>query len=339
MTLTHSDSLRTGILLVNLGTPDAPTPAALRRYLAEFLGDPRVVELPRLLWWPILHGIILNTRPRKSAVKYATIWTEEGSPLLVHTRKLATTLQARLADQPGWRVDWAMRYGTPSISERLAALTDAGCRRILLFPLYPQYAASTTGTVIDAASTHWQQQRNIPEVRWLHGFAAHPAYIHALAESVRRHWQTHGPLDATGRLLMSFHGLPKKCSALGDPYEEECRQTARALAAALDLSDDQWAIAFQSRFGRAEWLQPYTTPTLRQWGAQGISRVDVLCPGFVADCLETLEEINGECREAFLESGGQAFHYLPCLNEDPLWVDAVAQLVRSTLHTAHMTKT
>jgi protoporphyrin/coproporphyrin ferrochelatase len=326
----HGTRARTAILLVNLGTPEAPTAAAVRRYLKEFLSDPRVVEIPRPLWWLILNGIILNVRPAKSAAKYALIWDREGSPLKVHTERQAKLLRGYLGEQgrAALLVDFAMRYGNPSIASVLARLKDAHCERILVLPLYPQYAASTTASTMDAISDFYRQTRNIPELRLVKHFHDHPAYIAALAEGVRRHWAQHGKPD---RLLMSFHGLPRYTLERGDPYHCECHTTARLLAGALELAPDQHQLSFQSRFGRAEWLQPYTAATLAQWGNQGVRRVDVVCPGFVADCLETLEEIGIEGKAEFLKAGGKEFHAIPCVNESDAWIQALAQIAQEHL--------
>ena len=323
---------KTGIVLINLGTPEAPTAEAVRRYLKEFLSDPRVVEIPRLIWWPILNGIILNTRPAKSAAKYAAIWSPEGSPLKVFTERQTALLRDTLAAR-GHRVvvDYAMRYGTPSIPAVLDRLKAEGCSRILLLPLYPQYAASTTATAVDAAAGWLTRQRRQPEWRSLRAYADDPGYIEALAASVRQHWQTH-PRPATGyRLLTSFHGVPRRTRDLGDPYYGECLQTARLLAKALGLSDETLVVTFQSRFGRAEWLQPYTAPTLVELGKQKLARIDVLCPGFTADCLETLEEIALEGKAEFLAAGGGEYHYIPALNDRPEWIAALADLAERHL--------
>jgi len=322
---THGQAPRTGILLVNLGTPAAPTAAALRPYLREFLSDPRVVEIPRALWWIILHGIILRTRPARSAAKYASVWTPEGSPLKVHTEKQAKLLAGFLA-HAGKRellAHWAMRYGQPSIRSQLDAMRSAGCTRILVVPLYPQYAASTTATVIDEVADCLRHWRNLPEVRYLRSFADDPGYIRALANSVREHWQRNGQPD---RLVLSFHGTPRRSLDLGDPYHCECLKTARLLGEALQWPAERLVVSFQSRFGKAEWLQPYTQPTLEALARQGVGAVDVLCPGFVSDCLETLEEIGMECREAFLHAGGKRFGYIPCLNERQDWIEALMDL-------------
>jgi ferrochelatase len=328
---------KTAILLVNLGSPDAPTPAAVRRYLAEFLWDPRVVELPRLPWWLILHGIILNTRPAQSAAKYAQVWTAEGSPLKVHTEKQAKLLRGLLGQRGISKdvvIDWAMRYGQPALDDVLDRLAAQGCRRILVVPMYPQFAHSTTSSVLDAIGK-WQQQqpaRQTVELRTLDSFASDPGYIAALANTVRKHWQTQNRALAEDRLLlMSFHGIPKRSVERGDPYQRECETTARQLAAALNLKEGQWLHTYQSRFGRAEWLQPYTQQTLEKLAADGVRCVDVICPGFVADCLETLEEIAIENKTAFLAAGGKAFHYIPCLNENPDWIAALADLCQPPL--------
>jgi ferrochelatase len=322
---THGTPARTAILLVNLGTPEAPNSGAVRRYLKEFLSDPRVVEIPRPLWWLILNGIVLIVRPAKSAAKYAQIWDKEGSPLRVHTERQAKLLRGYLGSEghPALLVEYAMRYGNPSIASALARLKEQHCERILILPLYPQYAASTTATALDAVSNFFRRTRNIPELRMVKHFYDHPAYIAALTEGVRKHWAQHGKPD---KLLMSFHGLPRYTLERGDPYHCECQKTARLLAEALALAPAQYQLSFQSRFGRAEWLQPYTAATLAQWGNEGLRRVDVVCPGFVADCLETLEEIGIEGKAEFLNAGGREFHAIPCLNESDAWIKALAQI-------------
>ena len=316
----------TAVLLINLGTPDAPTPAAVRRYLRQFLSDPRVVEIPRAAWLPLLYGFVLITRPRQSARKYASIWSPEGSPLRVHTQKQARLLGERLG--PRLRVEFAMRYGEPSIPGALARLIAEGHERVLLLPLYPQYAASTTASALDHAAEFLRGARNVPEIRMVKEFHDHPGYIGALAALVREHWDRSGRPD---RLLISFHGLPQYTVARGDPYSRHCLGTAGLLAERLGLARDEWQATFQSRFGRTEWLQPYTAAALAQYGRQGIGRVDVVCPGFVADCLETLEEIGMEGREVFLDAGGREFHLLPCLNERADWIDAVEAIARQHL--------
>ena len=329
----HGGATKTAVLLVNLGTPAAPTAAEGRVYLDEFLWDPRVVEIPRPLWWLILKGIILNTRPKKSAAKYAAIWLPEGSPLKVHTERQAKLLNGLLesAGHPDLVVASAMRYGQPSVAATLDRLKAENCARILIVPLYPQYAASTTASVYDAVSSWMQRTRNVPELRFVRNFHDHPGYIAALAAGVRQHWAQH-PRPASGyRLIMSFHGLPRFALERGDPYHCECHKTARLLAEALELAPEQWQLTFQSRFGRAEWLQPYTQATLEQLGGNGVGRVDAICPGFVGDCLETLEEIAIEGKAAFLQAGGNEFHYLPCLNEGDDWLATLADLTRTHL--------
>ena len=318
----HASPARDGILLVNLGTPAAPTTGAVRRYLAEFLSDPRVVEIPRALWLPILYGVILTLRPARSARKYAEIWAADGSPLAVHTARQAALLAHSLGAQAP-AVEHAMRYGEPSIGATLERLRAAGCDRILVLPLYPQYAASTSASTLDAVCAWLARSRNVPELRFVKHFHDHPKYIAALAAGVRRHWDAHG---RGAKLVMSFHGLPRFALERGDPYHCECQATGRLLAEALGLSADQYAVTFQSRFGRTEWLQPYTEPSLIALARQGLERVDVVCPGFVADCLETLEEIGIGARRAFLANGGREFHLLPCLNEAPEWIDALAEI-------------
>ncbi|MCX7171222.1 MAG: ferrochelatase [Proteobacteria bacterium] len=326
----HGTAQRTAVLLVNLGTPEAPTAAAVKPYLGEFLWDPRVVEIPRTLWWLILKGIILNVRPRKSAEKYAAIWTAEGSPLKVHTEKQAKLLQGLLGagGHPQIVVSWAMRYGQPALGVTLDRLKAENCARILVVPLYPQYAASTTASVYDEVATWLQRNRNVPELRLVRNYHDRPGYIAALAAGVREHWAAVGKAE---KLVMSFHGLPRYTLERGDPYHCECQKTGRMLAESLGLASDQWQLTFQSRFGRAEWLQPYTQATLEQLARSGTRHVDVICPGFVGDCLETLEEIAIECRTAFLQAGGSVFHYLPCLNERPDWIATLAELTREHL--------
>lgn len=325
----HGTPERVGILLINLGTPDAPTAKALRPYLKQFLSDPRVVEIPRLAWWPILNGIILNTRPAKSAEKYAKIWSPEGSPLLVHTRKQAIMLKGFLGTRGiSVEVEFGMRYGNPSVASALEKLRERNCSRILLIPLYPQYAASSTGSALDAVWQELQRIRNMPEVRTIKHYHDEPGYIAALAASVNRHWMDHGRPD---KLIMSFHGIPRRSLKLGDPYHCECHKTGRLLAEALKLEKEQYMICFQSRFGRAEWLQPYFAPTLEQLGKSGTKRVDVICPGFAGDCLETLEEIGMEGKATFLGAGGSEYHYIPALNERDEWLHALSDIAERHL--------
>ncbi|MFT3665714.1 ferrochelatase [Piscinibacter sp.] len=315
---------RSAVVLVNLGTPDAPTAPALRRYLAQFLADPRVVEIPRALWWPILHGVILRVRPAKSAKKYAGIWTPEGSPLLVWSEKQAKLLQGYLGERGrAVPVRHAMRYGQPSVAGVLDALKAEGVTRILLLPMYPQYSCTTTASAWDAVSQWAASIRALPELRFVNRYHDDAGYIEALAQRVLAHWQTHGRAD---KLVLSFHGVPQRTRTLGDPYHDECQATARLLAARLSVPPERLAVTFQSRFGKAEWLQPYTEPTLVALARQGTASVDVMCPGFSADCLETLEEIDQEVREAFLRAGGREFRYIPCLNDSHPWIAALAAI-------------
>ncbi|WP_093159402.1 ferrochelatase [Variovorax sp. YR216] len=320
---------RTAVLWCNLGSPDEPTAKAVRPYLAEFLGDPRVVEIPKAAWIPILHGIILRTRPAKSAAKYASIWMPEGSPLKVWTQKQATLLRGWLGER-GHRltVREAMRYGQPSIASRLDELKAEGVTRVLVLQAYPQYSATTTASVIDEVNAWSARVRRVPEFRFVNDYHDDAGYIDALVHSVMRHWQHNGRPD---QLVMSFHGIPARNIRLGDPYHAQCVVTARLLAERLQLTPDEYRVTFQSRFGRAKWLEPYTEPTLRELGAKGVKRVDVMCPGFPADCLETLEEIAMEGREAFLQAGGKEFNYIPCLNDSHAWITALAGIAERHL--------
>ncbi|HVC49248.1 MAG TPA: ferrochelatase [Burkholderiales bacterium] len=319
---------RIGILVVNLGTPAAPTADALKPYLREFLSDRRVIEIPRLLWWPILHGLVLTTRPGKSAKKYASIWTSEGSPLMVYSLRQAKALSASLGDDR-YHVRLAMRYGQPSIAQVMKEMMAQGVSRILVLPAYPQYAASSTGSAFDALFAAISHMRFPAELRLVRDYFAFPPYIQALAKRVKDYWGVHGQGE---RLVMSFHGVPCRTIRKGDPYALQCIQTGRLLAEALDLGEESWQITFQSRFGRAQWLKPYTQLTLEGLARSGLGRVDVVCPGFSADCLETLEEINMECRAAFFAAGGKEFHYIPALNDSPVWIEAMEKLVLA--HTA-----
>ncbi len=326
---THGQAAKTAVLYCNLGTPDAPTAPALRRYLAQFLGDSRVVEIPKPLWWLILHGIILRTRPAKSAAKYASVWLPEGSPLMVWTQKQAALLKGFLGEQDHHvDVRVAMTYGNPGVAQELDKLKAEGFTRILILPAYPQYSGTTTAALFDAIY-HWASRtRCVPELRFVNRFHDDPGYINALAATVRKHWQAHGQPD---QLVMSFHGVPERTLRLGDPYHCECHKTGRLLAEALGLNKQQYTITFQSRFGKAKWLQPYTEPTLVAMAQAGTQKVDVMCPGFTGDCLETLEEINMEAREAFLHAGGTEFHYIPCLNDDLGWVSALTAIASQHL--------
>jgi len=332
----HDGALRLGVLLMNLGTPDAPTNAAVRRYLREFLSDPRVVEIPPALWKPLLHGVILNVRPANSARRYASIWTKEGSPLLVHSLRQKTLFLGYLGQRlkelglpsDHARIELGMRYGTPSIADALWKLKEQRCTRVLVLPLYPQYAASTTASALDAVFTVLRSMRRVPALRVIDAYHDDAGYIKALAQNVNDYWMRNGRPDM---LVLSFHGVPRRTLERGDPYHCHCQKTARLLATELGLSKEQYLVAFQSRFGRADWLTPYTRPTLVDLARQKVRRVDVACPGFVADCLETLEEIAQEGKSAFLKAGGKEFHYIPCLNERPTWIAALADLAMRNL--------
>ncbi|MFO7579926.1 ferrochelatase [Nitrosomonas halophila] len=326
----HGSMNRIGVLLINLGTPDAPTAKALRPYLKQFLSEPRIIELPRWLWWFVLNGIILNTRPRKSAEKYAQIWMPEGSPLKVHTERQTELLLQLLEERikPAPVVEYAMMIGAPSIAERLQRMKERGCDRILVLPLFPQYSASSSGCAMDGVFSELRRMRNIPAVRTVKHYHDDAGYIEALAQNVREYWDKHGQPD---KLIMSFHGVPRKTLDLGDPYHCECQKTGRLLAEALALTSDQYQVCFQSRFGFSEWLGPYTSKTLKELGKQKLKRVDVVCPGFVADCLETLEEIAIEGKAAFIEAGGEDFHYIPCLNEHPDWIQVLGDITHRHL--------
>ncbi|MDM0057189.1 ferrochelatase [Variovorax fucosicus] len=320
---------RVAVLWCNLGSPDEPTARAVRPYLSQFLHDHRVVEIPRAIWCLILHGIILRTRPAKSAAKYASVWLPEGSPLKLWTHRQAVLLAGWLGER-GHRVIVrdAMRYANPSIASQLDALKAEGVTRVLVLQAYPQYSATTTASVIDAVNDWTRTLRRLPELRFVNQYHDEPLYIEALAQSVLAHWQHHGQPD---QLVMSFHGIPARNIQLGDPYQAQCLETARLLAERLQLSPDQHRVTFQSRFGRATWLEPYTEPTLRLLGASGTGRVDVICPGFPADCLETLEEIAMEGRDAFLQAGGKEFHYIPALNDSPAWITALCAVAERNL--------
>lgn len=326
----HTQADRTGVLLVNLGTPDAPDRASVRRYLKEFLSDPRVVEGPRLPWWLVLNLIILNTRPSRSAKAYQKVWTKQGSPLLTISREQESALRSALKQSYGENicVELAMRYGSPSIESGLSALRDQGVRRILVLPLYPQYSATTTASIFDEVTDQVRKWRWLPELRFINHYHDDPAYIAALAESVSNWRAEHGNSD---KLLLSFHGIPKEYFLKGDPYFCECQKTGRLLAESLQLGEDQWQLTFQSRLGPREWLQPYTDKTLEQMGKDGVKSVQVLCPGFSADCLETLEEVAMENRDIFLDAGGEKYEYIPCLNADQPHIAMLAGLVKQHL--------
>lgn len=315
-----------GVLLVNLGTPEAPTRGSVRRYLKEFLADPRVVEVPRLVWWPILNLIILNTRPARSAHAYQKIWCEDGSPLRHYSRLQAQALEAELALRLANPVPvvLAMRYGKPSIAVGLRALQAQGRQRILILPLYPQYSATTTASVFDAVADEFKTWRWVPEHRFIADYHDDAGYIAAMAAQIRAYWAEHGRSE---QLVLSFHGIPQRYALQGDPYPDQCQVSARQLAQALGLEASQWQVTFQSRFGRAAWLEPYTDQTMARLPASGIKEVDVFCPGFAADCLETLEEIALQNRKIFLDAGGRRFTYIPALNDTPAHIEALGRLV------------
>ena len=317
---------RVGVLLVNLGSPSQPTPAGVRRFLAEMLSDPRLVELPRALWWPVLHGVVLRVRPRRSARLYRKIWMAEGSPLLVHAQRLALALKDGLAEQiaGGSAIEIGMCYGEPSVADGLQVLRSKGAQRIIVLPLYPQYAGVTTGSVFDHLAQELARWRSVPELRFINDYHDEPAYIEALKASVLEHWERNG---RSQQLLMSFHSMPKRLYENGDPYFDRCQHTAQLLAGALALEAKEWSLSFQSRFGYGEWLQPYTADVLRQRARDGLRRLTVICPGFSLDCLESLEEIAITARESFLESGGEALDYIPALNERDDHVRLLSDLI------------
>ena len=319
-------AVQTAVLLVNLGTPTAPTAAAVRPYLAQFLGDKRVIDYPRLLWWLILHGVILRVRPSRSARAYGKIWTEQGSPLRVYSEALATALQQRLHSQvpAALRVELAMRYGEPAVASTIARLHDEGVRRLLVLPLYPQYSATSTGSVLDAVADASKALRWPPELRVINDYHDDPAHIAALADSIQDWWARNGRGD---KLLLSFHGIPERYARLGDPYPTQCLHTARLLRERLGLTEDEVLVSFQSRVGRERWLHPYTDMVVRELAASGVQRLDVVCPGFAVDCLETLEEIAMQNRDFFVAAGGQDLRYIPALNASTWQVEAMATLI------------
>ena len=330
----HGAQRKTGILLVNLGTPDEPTKASVKTYLKEFLSDPRIVEIPKWIWWLILNGIILNVRPAKSAAKYQSIWMKEGSPLRVYTERQATMLRGYLGEiiNSPLVVVPAMRYGNPSIEAGIDKLKAQHCDNILVVPMYPQYAASTTGSTFDKVAQVLMERRNVPGIRFIRNFHDHPAFIKAIVRNVEAHWMKLGRPDfKTDKLLMTFHGVPKFHLDKGDPYHCEAHKSGRLIAEGLGLKKGDYIVTFQSRFGKAEWLQPYTDKTLETLGKQGTRRVDVICPGFAADCLETLEEIADEGKETFLHSGGNSFNYLPVANDTEAYVGALTEITREHL--------
>jgi ferrochelatase len=327
---THGDSSATGILITNLGTPDAPTKKALKKYLKQFLSDPRLVEstFPRWVWLFILNAIILNIRPAKSAKAYAQVWGEfgEGSPLLDIAKQQLVGIQELVKKEFNGPVEVAlgMRYGNPSIPSALKELKEKGVRRLLVLPLYPQYSATTTGSTFDEVTNELQKWRMIPEMRFVNNYFKNEAYIQALASSIKNHWQEFGQPQ---KLLISFHGIPKRYLMNGDPYHCECQGTARRVAQALNLKPEDYMVTFQSIFGREEWLKPYTSETLKSLPNEGIKEVQIICPGFSADCLETLEEIEDENKGYFIESGGEKFSYIPALNARPEHLNALTDVI------------
>jgi protoporphyrin/coproporphyrin ferrochelatase len=324
----HGTAATTGVLLVNLGTPEAPTPAAVRRFLAEFLWDPRVVEAPRWLWWLALHGVILRFRPSRSAHAYRQIWTPQGSPLLLHTRSLVDCVRGILQRQFPATVVLGMSYGSPGIPAALEQLRRAGMRRLLVLPLYPQYSCTTTASVFDRVTAQLQRWRWVPELRFIGSYHDEPAYIDALAASIREHWRTH----ERGHLLFSFHGVPRRYLLAGDPYHCQCHKTARLVADRLGLDGGAWTVSFQSQVGREEWLRPYTDETLLRLARDGQRRVSVVCPGFATDCLETLEEIAIRNRALFLANGGEFYDYVPALNASDAHAAFLAELIGRHAH-------
>jgi ferrochelatase len=326
----HGPQEKLGILLVNLGSPDAPTSSAVRKYLAQFLADPRVVESNRLIWWLVLHGVILRIRPPRAAKSYKKVWTENGSPLIHFTRLQTKAIQIKLEDRFRGHViaDMAMTYGKPSIKSSLEGLRKAGARRLLILPLYPQYSATTTAAVFDQVTDVLKGWRWLPDLRMINHYHDHPKYINALANSIENQWANNKRGDL---LLFSFHGIPQRYVNNGDPYFCHCQKTARLVAEKLELPDDKWKVVFQSRFGREPWLEPYCSVTLQELPGSNIKNVDIICPGFAADCLETLEEIQMQNKELFIEAGGESFNYIACLNDSEEHMDALSEVL-----TAHM---
>jgi ferrochelatase len=321
----HKKPMKTGVLLVNLGTPTEPTPAAVRVYLKEFLSDSRVVEIPKVIWWFILNLIILPFRSKRSAAAYQSIWQKSGSPLLINTKNLTNKVAQKLSQKSDQViVDYAMRYGSDNMVEKLKLMEEQGVNKLLVIPLYPQYSATTTASIFDVVGQYYQQQRRIPDIRFVSHYHDNDNYIKALVDKVKYHWEVNGKAE---KLMLSFHGIPQRNWDKGDPYACECFKTARLVAEQLELSSDQILTTFQSRFGKAQWIQPYTEATLKAEAAKGTSSVQVICPGFAVDCLETLEEIAEENKEYFIEAGGQKFEYIECLNDDDSHVDMMCKLI------------
>ncbi len=328
---THKQADKIGVLVTNLGTPEAPTKQALKPYLKQFLSDPRVVEVPKLIWWFILNGIILNFRPKRSAAAYATVWEDEGSPLLTHTKHQAEGLAKRFSEKWGSdvEVDFAMRYGEPSVHTAMTNLLNKGARKVVVLPLYPQYCASTSGSTFDAVAEDFTQRRWLPELRFINQYHDHNPYITCIANSIKAHWETHGKAD---KLVFSYHGIPKRYLLNGDPYHCQCHKTTRLVAEALGLQEHEYMTCFQSRFGREEWLRPYTDETLKGLPEKGVKSLQVICPGFSSDCLETIEEIGEENREYFMENGGERYEYIPSLNSSDAHLDMLFELLEQHMH-------
>ena len=319
----NNSNTKVGVLLINLGTPERPVCPGLRKYLGEFLMDPRVIEIPKLLRMILVKGIIINVRSHKSAATYREIWTEGGSPLLINSVNLGKKTAELLGAD--FEVEVAMRYGKPSVADRIARLHEKGVRKIVAIPLYPQYSGSTNGSTFDAIGAALTKQRWIPALNFVSDYYQRSSYIKAIADSISTHWQEHGRND---KLIMSFHGVPKKYITRGDPYQSQCIETSKAVAKYLELSDDEWMLVFQSRFGAEEWLQPYCDQTLKALPSQGVKSVDMICPGFSVDCLETLEEIEGENKEYFIEAGGEKYSYIPCLNDADSHASLMAEIAK-----------
>ncbi len=326
----HKNKSKIGVLVTNLGTPDEPKTKALRRYLKEFLWDPRVVETPRIIWWCILNLIILTIRPKRSAKAYETVWTDQGSPLLYNTKAQADKIREQLTATHGDDivVEFAMRYGNPSMSSVLDKMLEQGVDKLIVLPLYPQYSATTTASTFDAVAAEFSKRRLIPELRFINHYHDFPLYIDALAHKIEQHWATNGRSD---KLILSYHGIPKRYLMNGDPYHCECYKTSRLVAEKLGLKDDEYMTTFQSRFGREEWLKPYTDHTLQALPAQGVKSIQVVCPGFSSDCLETIEEIGIENRDYFLEAGGEKFEYIEALNSDDNHINALVKVIENNM--------
>jgi len=326
----HKQTDKVGVLITNLGTPDAPKKTELKAYLREFLSDPRVVEVPRLIWWMVLNFVILNIRPKRSAHAYSTVWTERGSPLLFHTQDQADALREKLKKKYGDSiiVDFAMRYGSPSIDSVVSNMLEKGVRKLVVLPLYPQYCASTTASTFDAIAASFAKKRLIPELRFINHYHDYSPYIEAVANKIRQHWEVNGRAD---KIIFTYHGIPKRYLTNGDPYHCECYKTSRLLAENLCLTKDDYLVTFQSRFGREEWLQPYTDKTLMALPAKGIKSVQLVCPGFSADCLETIEEIGIENRDYFIEAGGERYEYIEALNADVSHIEMMSELLEQHL--------